>query len=421
MRLSLNQQIFIGAFLGISGGIFLGGLPQGSSFYAGTLYVCEIVGGIFINLLKMIVIPLVFTSIASGMANLRTHTQIGRIWSTTLVYFLSTSALASLLGLIVVNIFKPGVGLSTSLFEGAMENFSTRHLTFADFLKSFLLSLFVNPVAAMAKGEVMATVVFAFFVGAGLIALGERTQKLHSLLNETFEIIMVIVGWVMRIAPWGVMALLTKLLATQDLSLLSSLAKFIFVVLGSTLFHGLVVLPLILYLLTGKSPFFLLNGIKEALITALSTSSSSATLPVTLRCVQDHLKVDKRIAGFVLPLGATINMDGTALYEAMAALFVANIVGADLNWVQQVVVLFMAVVASVGAPGIPSAGMVTMVMVLQAVGLPVEAIAILLPMDRLLDTFRTAVNVEGDCVGSLVVGHFHTDSGRFRPNSRSTF
>jgi Na+/H+-dicarboxylate symporter len=209
----------------------------------------------------------------------------------------------------------------------------------------------------------------------------------------------------MRVAPLGVMALLTKLTATQDLSLLASLARFIFVVVGSTLFHGLIILPLILYVLTRKNPLFFLNGIKEAMIMALSTSSSSATLPVTLRCVQNNLKVDRKIASFVLPLGATINMDGTALYEAMAAIFVANIMGVELSLLQQVIVLLMAVVASVGAPGIPSAGMVTMVMVLQAVGLPAEAIAILLPIDRILDTIRTAVNVEGDCAGSLVVQH----------------
>jgi Na+/H+-dicarboxylate symporter len=173
-----------------------------------------------------------------------------------------------------------------------------------------------------------------------------------------------------------------------------------------TLLHGAVVLPLILYVLTGVTPLRFWQGARDALITAFATSSSSATLPVTMRCTEENLGVRRDIAGFVVPLGATVNMDGTALYEAAAALFIANLVGIELSVMQQLIVFFTAMVAAVGAPGIPSAGMVTMVMVLQSVGLPAEAIAILLPIDRLLDTFRTAVNVEGDMVGSLVVQRF---------------
>ena len=165
----------------------------------------------------------------------------------------------------------------------------------------------------------------------------------------------------------------------------------------------MVTLPGILYAVTGKSPLWLWRGAREAIITAFATSSSSAALPISLRCAQDNLGVKRSVAGFVLPLGATMNMDGTALYEAAAALFVANLIGVELTLVQQLVVFLTAMIASSGAPGIPSAGMVTMVMVLQAVGLPAEAIAILLPIDRLLDTVRTAVNVEGDIIGSVVV------------------
>jgi Na+/H+-dicarboxylate symporter len=199
------------------------------------------------------------------------------------------------------------------------------------------------------------------------------------------------------------MALLIQLVAMQNLAMLSTLAKFVLVVVGTTLLHGVIVLPLILYLFTGKTPLWFWRGAREALMTAFATSSSSATLPVTLRCASDHLHVKPAIAGFVIPLGATINMDGTALYEAAAALFIANLVGIELSFAQQLIVFFTAMIAAMGAPGIPSAGMVTMVMVLQSVGLPAEAIAILLPIDRLLDTLRTTVNVEGDMVGSLVV------------------
>jgi len=194
-----------------------------------------------------------------------------------------------------------------------------------------------------------------------------------------------------------------KLIALQDVAILSTLAKFVAMVMGATLLHGIIILPLILYVITGKSPLWFWRGAREALVTAFATSSSAATLPVSLRCATQHLHVKPEIAGFVIPLGATMNMDGTALYEAAAALFIANLVGIDLSLTQQMMVFFTAMIAAMGAPGIPSAGMVTMVMVLQSVGLPVEAIAILLPIDRVLDTLRTAVNVEGDMIGSLVV------------------
>jgi Na+/H+-dicarboxylate symporter len=250
---------------------------------------------------------------------------------------------------------------------------------------------------------VLAVVIFALFLGIALVMGGERYQNILSLLQEGLEITMRIVGWVMRLAPYGIAALLIKLVATQDAAMLGTLFKFVAVVIGTTLLHGVVILPLILYVFTGKSPLWFWQGAREALITAFATSSSSATLPVTLRCVTQHLHVKPEIAGFVVPLGATINMDGTALYEAAAALFIANLAGIELSFAQQLIVFFTAMIAAIGAPGIPSAGMVTMVMVLQSVGLPAEAIAILLPIDRLLDTLRTTVNVQGDMIGSLVV------------------
>ena len=289
------------------------------------------------------------------------------------------------------------------MFSDAIQNFQAKKMPLPEFIASFQHGLFVNPFAALSQGNVLAVVVFALMLGIALVVGGDRYKSILVLLQEFLELIMRIVGWVMHLAPFGIAALLTKLIATQDVAMLSSLAKFVGVVIGATLLHGVVILPLILYLFTGKSPLWFWRGAREALVTAFATSSSSATLPVTLRCVTQHLHVKPEIAGFVVPLGATINMDGTALYEAAAALFIANLAGIDLNLTQQLIVFFTAMIAAMGAPGIPSAGMVTMVMVLQSVGLPAEAIAILLPIDRLLDTLRTTVNVEGDMVGSLVV------------------
>jgi len=293
--------------------------------------------------------------------------------------------------------------MSINLFEHAMQNFEAKQLPLPEFIAQFLHGLFMNPFAALSQGNVLAVVMFSLMLGVALVMGGERFKHLHILLQEALDVTMLIVDWVMRLAPLGIMALLIKLVAVQDVAMLAILAKFMAVVVGTLLLHGVVVLPLILYLFTRMLPFAFWRGAREALVTAFATSSSSATLPVTLRCVSQQLKVRSEVAGFVVPLGATINMDGTALYEAAAALFIANLIGMELSFTQQLIVCLTAMIAAMGAPGIPSAGMVTMVMVLQSVGLPAEAIAILLPIDRLLDTLRTAVNVEGDMVGSLVV------------------
>jgi Na+/H+-dicarboxylate symporter len=399
----LNLQILLAALIGLGIGLLFQVLGEDSRAVVVGLYASDIVGGVFIDLLKMILIPLVFCSIAVGIANLQGHGQMGRVWKLTLAYFVLTMMIAVFMAMFFSNIFKPGEGMHIAMFAGAMDSFHAEQLTLPQFFAQFLDSLFVNPFAAFAQNNVLAVVVFALIVGVALVVGGERYRLIHQLLQEFLELTLRIVSWVMILAPFGIMALLIQLTATQDMAMFASLGKFVAIVMGATLLHGLVILPLILYLMTRVRPGQFFRGSRDALITAMATSSSAATLPVTLRCVEENLGVRRDVAGFVVPLGATINMDGTALYEAAAALFIANLVGIELNMMQQMIVFFTAMIAAVGAPGIPSAGMVTMVMVLQAVGLPAEAIAILLPIDRALDTFRTAVNVEGDIVGSLVV------------------
>jgi Na+/H+-dicarboxylate symporter len=404
MRLpSLNSQILMGMIFGVAVGILFHHLGTQHAAVDTGLYASTLVGNLFIDLLKMVLIPLVFCSIAVGIANLRQHHQMHRVWLATLGFFTLTMAVAISLGLFASNYFQVGKGMDIALFADAMQNFEAKQLPLSEFFVQFLHGLFMNPFAALAKGDVIATVVFALILGIALVMGGERYKTLLAVLNEGLEISLRIVGWVMVLAPFGIAALLIKLVAVQDIAMLGSMAKFVTVVIGTTLLHGVVILPLFLYLITGRSPLWFWKGAREALITAFATSSSSATLPVTLRCTTQQLKVKPEVAGFVVPIGATVNMDGTALYEAAAALFIANLVGVELNFAQQLIVFLTAMIAAVGAPGIPSAGMVTMVMVLQSVGLPAEAIAILLPIDRFLDTLRTAVNVEGDMVGSLVV------------------
>ena len=400
---SLNVQILLGAIFGVAAGVYLHGLGNEHETAQAVLYASGLVGTLFIDLLKMVLIPLVFCSITVGIANLRQHQQMQRVWVTTILFFVSSMAIAIVLGMAASLYFKPGAGMSINLFEHAMQNFEAKQLPLPEFFAQFLHGLFVNPFAALSQGNVLAVVMFALMLGIALVMGGERFKHLHLLLQEALDVTMLIVEWVMRLAPLGIMALLIKLVAWQDVAMLAILAKFVAVVVGTLLLHGVVVLPLILYLFTRMVPLTFWRGAREALVTAFATSSSSATLPVTLRCVTQQLNVKPEIAGFVVPLGATINMDGTALYEAAAALFIANLIGVELTIAQQLIVCFTAMIAAMGAPGIPSAGMVTMVMVLQSVGLPAEAIAILLPVDRLLDTLRTTVNVQGDMIGSLVV------------------
>lgn len=408
MRLpSLNVQILAAAVFGALAGAYLNHQGSDSPEQQSLLPVLQLTGGLFVDLLKMVLIPLVFTSVASGVASLGGHEHSGRIWRSTLIYYLGTTALAAVLGLILMNVFEPGKGLQINLFDQAMSSMNRPdNLTLPEFLHTFLRSIFVSPVKAMAEGAVLPTVIFALLLGLSIARRGERADALRNLLSEVLEVVLVMVDWIMRIAPVGVFALLAHLVATQQAGLFANLALFIAVTMGGLFAHGLIVLPGILLLTTGTKPWGFFRSIQEALLTAFATCSSSATLAVTMRVAREHLRVAPRIAKFILPLGATVNMDGTALYEAGAALFVANLAGIDLNVLQQGVVCLMAILASIGAPGLPSAGMVTMIMVLQSVGLPIEAIAILLPVDRLIDAVRTAINVEGDLVGSVVIDHF---------------
>jgi Na+/H+-dicarboxylate symporter len=401
--LSLNQQILIGALLGLITGGLLTQIGDTTPVYTWVIYSSGLVGNLFIDLLKMVLIPLVFSTIVVGIANLQAHHQINKVWTTTLAFFVSSMAIAMVLALVAMNVLRPGEGMHLSMFQGAMENFQHKQLAPSDFFVQFMHGLFQNPISALAKGDVLAVVIFALFLGVALVMGGERYKNILNLFQEFLDIMMRIIGWVMRVAPIGIFALLIKLVATQNIELLTTLAKFILIVMGLIVIHGAIILPAILFAFTKKTPQWFFGGSREALITAFATSSSSATLPVTLRCVEENLNVRKDIAGFVVPLGSTINMDGTALYEAAAALFIANLAGIELSFTQQFIVFCTSMIAAMGAPGIPSAGMVTMVMVLQSVGLPAEAIAILLPIDRILDAFRTTVNVEGDMIGSLVV------------------
>ena len=404
--MNLNTQILIAAILGVAFGFLLIAYPQ-TLFFDYSLYGLGILSGIFIGLLKMLLIPLIFSSIVVGVSNLQAGGQFGRVWKITVLCCFTTTTLALILGIGCAHLFEVGKGIDISLFQAEIQNHQTPDtLTPSSFFTNFIQNTLINPFKAFSEGNVLAVVLFALFIGAALVKGGESFALVRKISQQFFNIMMLLVSWVMRLAPIGIFALLAKLIATEDLSVLSRLAEFAVVVTGTTIFHGAVVLPALLWIFGKMNPITFFRGTRTALVTAFATSSSSATMPLSMQCAQENLGVRPQTAGFVIPLGTQLNMDGTALYEAAAALFIANLMGLDLSLTQQIIVCLTAMIASLGAPGIPSAGMVTMIMVLQSVGLPAEAIAILLPIDRVLDTVRTVVNVQGDMMISVVVDRY---------------
>jgi Na+/H+-dicarboxylate symporter len=396
-----NKYILIAALSGIFLGLFLKFFPD-LFFNQSILELTDLVGKLFIKSLKMILVPLVFFSIVVGVSNLGGGKNSSLIWKSTFLYFMVTMSIAITLALIVMNIVQPGVGLSIESWQSVNNNLPAT-MTISEFFKQFLLSLFENPFHSLASGKILPLIVFSIIIGVALNDRQGSFKAAKDVFTSLYEVMLKIVHWLMLFAPFGVFALLVNMVVSQDMDLFSQLGIFIFTVIFLILFHGVVILPTILFSLTKITPINLWREGKPAFITAFATSSSAATLPITLSVANDNFKTSKGVSNFVLPLGATMNMDGTALYEAAAALFIANLVGMDLTLAQQLILFFTAMVASIGAPGIPSAGMVTMAMVLQVLGLPLEALAILLPMDRLIDTFRTTINVEGDLVGALIV------------------
>jgi Na+/H+-dicarboxylate symporter len=329
----------------------------------------------------------------------------------TVALYLFTMVLAVGVGLVLVNVFQPGAGsnlLETEFFKEALAGRGELpgYHSLPAFLLETLNQILANPFESLARGRILPIVVFAILLGIALLQIGASARGFIEMLGAGYQAIMKIIGWVIRLAPVGIFALIGKLVATVPFeSLVRNLGEFALVVIGGICIHAFITLPLVAFILAGVKPAQLFRGLREALLVAFSTSSSAATLPVTTRCVEENLDVPPSVSSFVLPLGATVNMDGTALYEAIAAVFVATIYGVDLPLGTQLVIFFVAMVTAVGAPGIPSAGMVTMLVVLESVGLPSEAVGILITIDRFLDTFRTMANVEGDAVVSLCVAH----------------
>lgn len=379
-------------------------------------------GKIFLALLNMVVVPLVFASLVSSFTSLGQQQggHLGRLGARTVAYYLLTTCFAVATGLIVVNLVQPGQGLSLDALLGAASAEAqavglavpTVQPDAATSASGVLLDLIArmvptNVVAAASDNRaILSVIVFAvLFAIAAVRTGGEALQLVDRGARALFDVMMTLTNGVLKTAPLGIGGYVLFVTASTGLQLASALAWYLFAVALALSIHAFVTLPLVLWLGAGRSPLAYAGQLREALLTAFSTASSAGTLPLTLRCATERAGVPERVASFTLPLGATVNMDGTALYEVVAVMFVAQMVG-DLTLAQQGVVAVTALLASVGAAGIPHAGTVMMVIVLQAVGLPTDAVLVILAVDRVLDMARTAVNVWSDAIGAAVVARF---------------
>ncbi len=373
---------------------------------------------LFLDGLKLIIAPLIFFSLISGILRLRATNEVRKLGQVTVTYYLCTTAIAIVIGLVVVTWLHPWTALPPLDTAALPVDQGVRLVSDADAgIGSVLLSLvarcLVNPFAAMAELNILGIVTNALLFGlAGLLALPEGS-RVPAMVHDITEVIYRVAGWIVRLAPIGILGIVYGLAQSLETNVITQLVSFALVVLGATAVHSLVVLPFIAWRFGGVAPADLFRKVGHAMFVALTTSSSAATLPVSMQTAETRLGVRRSTASFVLPLGATINMDGTALFEGIAAVFLAYLFGIELGTVGLFAVFFVAMVASIGAPGIPSGSMAGMQMVLLAAGIPLEGIGLLLLIERPLDTFRTAVNVQGDLVACAVAERtaFRSDDG----------
>ena len=396
-KIPLIWQIGIGFILGIVAGAVLGEKVQ----------IVEPVGSIFLTLLKMLIVPLVFSSLVVGAASIGDPRDLGRIGIKTIAFYLVTTAVAITIGLLLGNFLQPGVGLAIG--EGAAfkapeaPSIKAKDVTPPKLIDTLMNLIPLNPVEAMAKGNMLQIIVFALFLGVSAVLAGEKGKPFINFFDSLAETMYKLTGIVMKIAPYGVFALIAVTVSKYGMSVLAPFAKVILAVYVGCALQVILVYSGLITVFVKKSPFWFLKGIREAGLTAFVTRSSSATLPITMRNTQENLGVSEKVSSFVLPLGATINMDGTALYQGVCALFVAQAYGLTLGMGAQLSIILTATLASIGTAGVPGAGLIMLTLVLTAVGLPLEGAALVAGIDAVLDMARTSVNVIGDsCVAAVV-------------------
>ncbi len=390
--LSIENLTVIGIILGILAGYYFPELSIGIKF----------LGKAFLDILKAIAIPLIFVSVFVSIATLSSISDLKDMGGKAIAYYFLTTALAVFTGIVVVNII--GFGENTATYGNSGENVVGH--TFS--LKSFFESLIPDNIfKSFTEGKVLQIIIFSILLAIATLYLENRKKDTIVLfmegLNDAF---IKLARWIIALTPLGVFSLVAYVVAEKGLGTIVSLWHYVVVVVIGLLIHAVFNLGLIAYVFGKINPVKYFLKVREALLVAFSTSSSSATLPVSLEVAEEKVKIKKKVAGFVLPLGATINMDGTALYESVAAMFVAHVYGIELSLFQQIIIFLTATLAAVGAAGIPSAGLVTMTLVFTAVGLPLEGIAVILAVDRFLDMLRTSINVWGDLIGAKIIDRF---------------
>ncbi len=386
--LSLWQQILVGLILGVTAGLALG---EQAGVWLKPL------GTLFINMIKMLIVPLIFVSLVCGITSMKDPARMGRIGLKAFFIFLLTTAFAITFGLVIGTVIQPGIGfeIAGATAPPVRENPGP--------LATLLGIVPTNPFSAFATGKVLQIIFFAIFVGVSINLVGEKADPLKKIFESAADVIYKMTAIVMAFAPVGVFGLMAWVAGKFGVDVLVSFSKIIFAVYLAAIIHAVVVLGGLAGIFGRINPFRFFKGISAAQAVAFSTTSSSGTLPVTMRCVQDNLGVSKSVSSFVLPLGATINMDGTAIYMGVAVLFVAQAMGVDLTMAQYATVILTSTLASIGTAGIPGAGLIMLSLVLTSVNLPLEAVAIIAGIDRILDMARTTVNVTGDAMVSLVV------------------
>ncbi len=375
-----------------------------SSWSRRVTVISKTVGDIFLRLLKMVTIPLIVSSLITGIAGLGDAKRLGSMFGKTLAYYFVTSLLAITTGIIMVNLIRPGIGAILP-GTGSVTTFGEQQSLGGVFLGMIDNMIPSNPVAALSNGDFLSIITFSILFGLFIVTAAEESRKrMTGFFQAFFDVMMGMTMFIIHLAPIGVLAFMAYATASQGPEIFGTLAWYMLTVFLALLVHATIVMPLILKFIAGRSPWAYAKALSPALMTAFSTASSNGTLPLTMTSVEKNAGVSNRVSSFVLPLGATINMDGTALYEAVAVLFIAQATtGFELSLGTQVIVAITALLASIGAAGIPHAGLVMMAIVLQAVGLPLEAQGIIIAVDRVLDMCRTTVNVWSDSCGCAVV------------------
>ena len=400
--MSLTVKIIIGMILGFLTGLLINVLSLNSNEMINIYLVnglFDTIGSIFISSLKLMVVPLVFFSLSTGVASFDKDKKLSVIALKTISLYLLTTAIAISLGLFIAILFSPGEGLNlTSSAEYIAPS--------PPGIKSVIIDIFpTNPIAAMAEGKMLQIIIFSIFFGVALRSIKDKNSELVKIMESTTNVVMKMVFILINLAPFGVYCLMANLFATQGIGIVGNLFQYFLLVVFVLIIHGFVVYPALLYSFTKIKPFGFYKKLRPVMLFAFSTSSSNATMPVTLKTVTQDLGVNPKIASFTIPLGATVNMDGTAIMQGVATIFIANAYNIDLSTIDYLMVILTATMASIGTAGVPGVGLIMLAMVLSQVGLPTEGIALILGVDRLLDMIRTVVNVTGDSTVSTIVAH----------------